>query len=220
MIVERIGFTPESSNTKQLTKLQEYRLLLPLENQPAFDLVMKVFDGRKGKILGDPMVEHSLMVHNIVSRVSVDSEVRSAALLHDVVEDCNPYGSITVDTIAHYFGSRVATVVGELSEDKEIADWTERKYRTIHKIPTMSREALLIKTADEIQNMKRTMMGYREYNMQSKGDVFSLFNNTDKFARRKKIEDFLSAAENVWSENPLLVPAKQRLVHYISATES
>ena len=49
------------------------------------------------RLTGEDYIIHPLNVAYILTRISADYETLSAALLHDVVEDCNVCHSVTIN---------------------------------------------------------------------------------------------------------------------------
>ncbi|MBU3839737.1 MAG: HD domain-containing protein, partial [Candidatus Ruminococcus intestinipullorum] len=76
---------------------------------------------RKGTSI--PYIVHPIEVAEIVSEMTEDEEVISAAFLHDTIEDCQ---EVTEELIREQFGNRVAQLVAQESEDKS-KTWKERK---------------------------------------------------------------------------------------------
>ena len=105
---------------------------------------------RKGKE-GEPYINHPLEVANILASVGGvdDPDVLTAGLLHDTVEDTGT----TRNEIAERFGSRVADIVMEVTDDKGLPK-QERKRLQVEHAPNLSRGAKLVKLADKISNIR------------------------------------------------------------------
>jgi len=99
-----------------------------------------------------PYVAHPVHVALILARLGLPPRVLQAGLLHDVVEDCDGW---TIARVEREFGADVASVVAELTEDKSLS-WEERKRAQIVGAPRLSRDALAVKSADKLHNL-RTM---------------------------------------------------------------
>ena len=97
-----------------------------------------------------PYVTHSVHVALMVTRWGGDDEVIQAALLHDVVEDCDDW---TLERLQDVFGDRVAHIVDQLSEDKS-QTWEERKLAAIESVPELTPDALLVKAGDKLHNLQ------------------------------------------------------------------
>ena len=78
-----------------------------------------------------------------------DFEVLCAALLHDTVEDT----ATTHEELVDAFGSRIARIVAEVTDDKHLPK-EERKRLQIEHAPSLSREAKLVKLADKLVNLR------------------------------------------------------------------
>src|SRR5205814_343912 len=78
-----------------------------------------------------------------------DYEVLSAALLHDTVEDT----ATTHEELLDAFGSRIARIVAEVTDDQDLPKH-ERKRLQIEHAPHLSDGAKLVKLADKICNLR------------------------------------------------------------------
>jgi len=96
-----------------------------------------------------PYISHPMHVALMMSRLGFDDEAVQAAVLHDVVEDCEGWDD---ERIRHDFGERVARFVAELTEDKSLT-WNERKQWAIDHAPHLSPEAAAIKACDKLHNL-------------------------------------------------------------------
>jgi guanosine-3',5'-bis(diphosphate) 3'-pyrophosphohydrolase len=72
-----------------------------------------------------------------------------AALLHDTVEDT----ATTHEELANAFGSRIARIVAEVTDDTSLAK-DERKRLQVEHAASLSHEAKLVKLADKICNLR------------------------------------------------------------------
>lgn len=119
-----------------------------LEDAIAF--ATKAHEGQVRKGTGQPYIVHPLEVAKIVSEMTEDEELISAAVLHDTIEDC---AGVTEELLRDRFGERVAALVAGESEDKS-KSWEERKGTTIRHLRTASRELQMIALADKLSNMR------------------------------------------------------------------
>jgi (p)ppGpp synthase/HD superfamily hydrolase len=104
--------------------------------------------GQKRKYTGEDYIVHPIAVEAIVATVpGCTIEMRCAALLHDVPEDCG----VSLVTISELFGQEVAMLVYWLT-DKSIGNRAARKARYCEKMTRASDEAQTIKLADLIDN--------------------------------------------------------------------
>lgn len=98
-----------------------------------------------------PYVNHPLAVaRRLVECGGVDDPVTiAAALLHDTIEDT----ATSHEEIEAAFGSEVATVVGEVSDDRTLAK-AERKREQIRHAREISDRARAVKLADKLDNLE------------------------------------------------------------------
>ena len=83
----------------------------------------KAHEGQFRKGTKRPYIVHPLEVAKIVSTMTDDEEIISAALLHDTLEDCR---QVTKEQIKEAFGERVLEMVRQESEDKSKTWWREK----------------------------------------------------------------------------------------------
>ena len=93
---------------------------------------------------------HPIEVGDIVSTMTQDEEIISAAVLHDTIEDCE---GVSREILAREFSERVAGIVAQESEDKT-KTWMERKSATIEHIRNAPREVQMVGLADKLSNMR------------------------------------------------------------------
>ena len=100
----------------------------------------------------EPYISHLLEVAQLVAESPEgqnDDNLIIAALLHDAIEDAKiPYSQI-----AEMFGSDVADLVQEVTDDKEI-EKQERKRLQVVNAPHKSKRAALLKLADKTSNLR------------------------------------------------------------------
>ncbi len=116
----------------------------------AIEFATKAHEGQFRKGTRRPYIVHPIEVADIVSTMTKDEEVICAAVLHDTIEDCR---GITKDVLKLRFGSRVADMVAQESEDKS-RTWEERKGTTIRRLRDASVEVQMIGLADKLSNMR------------------------------------------------------------------
>jgi guanosine-3',5'-bis(diphosphate) 3'-pyrophosphohydrolase len=97
-----------------------------------------------------PYVNHPIEVADHLARVGgiTDEDILIAALLHDTIEDT----PTTFDEIHNLFGPRVASIVLECTDDKNLPK-LERKRLQIVNAPKKSDEAKCVKIADKTCNL-------------------------------------------------------------------
>ena len=112
---------------------------------------------------GELYISHPLAVARILSDMKADYETICAALLHDVMEDCN----VSKDTIADEFGPVIAELVDGVTKVSDIKedDKEKKNAMTINKLSISFHDDVrvaFIKLADRIHNI-RTIDAHASY---------------------------------------------------------
>jgi len=105
---------------------------------------------RKGD--GKPYILHPISVLLTLDRMKKSKNkflLATAAVLHDIVEDCD----VGLSEIADKFGYQVASIVEELTSDKEKIEALGKKEYLLAKMLDMSSYALCIKLCDRLDNV-------------------------------------------------------------------
>ena len=110
---------------------------------------------RKGNTKS-PYINHPIKVVSLlVDYTEHDSDLLSAAALHDVIED-TARGDREIqrleEIIKKKFGNKVLGIVWEVTDNKQLP-FQERKQKQIQETPRLSLEAKKIKIADKICNI-------------------------------------------------------------------
>jgi len=167
---------------------------------------------RKGKDI--PYITHPLTVGLILARVTQDENIIAAGILHDTIEDCEPYGSVTKNLIAREFNGEIAQMVNDVTEQDKTLPWMERKMAALKHIQDMGHNSLLVKSADTLHNLTEL-----NDDISTNGEVvFSKFNATknDTVTRYKKL---IPEIKRSWSDNPLLTDLEYGLIRLLKLTD-
>lgn len=105
---------------------------------------------RKGQTQ-EPYINHLIEVAELIASSStrLDAELIMAGLLHDTVEDTGT----TLDELEERFGSGVAALVAEVTDDKSLPKET-RKRLQVENAHKKSERAQTLKLADKISNLR------------------------------------------------------------------
>ena len=105
---------------------------------------------RKGAA-GEPYINHLIEVADLVAMALTepDANVVIAALLHDTVEDTDT----TREELIELFGTDVADLVAELTDDKSLPQAVRKRLQIEH-APRLSARAQIVKLADKISNVR------------------------------------------------------------------
>lgn len=98
-----------------------------------------------------PYINHPLSVALLIAETGgvYDTYVLAAALLHDTIEDTDT----TEAELEKEFGGRVLSLVLEVTDDKSLPKKV-RKQKQIEHAEHLSQDAVLIKLADKITNVR------------------------------------------------------------------
>lgn len=110
-------------------------------------------EGQVRKYTNEPYINHPIEVAETVASVTNDIESISAALLHDVIEDCG----VTYSELAECgFGHSIARLVVELSNVSKASDGNRkvRKELDLQHTAKASARAKTVKLADLLSNAK------------------------------------------------------------------
>lgn len=114
---------------------------------------------RKGRQI--PYIVHPLETLAIASSLTGEEEVLCAAVLHDVLEDAG----VTRVELQTLFGSRVARIVADESEDKHrdkpAGDtWKLRKCEALAHLAASGPESRIVALSDKLSNLRDTCSEY------------------------------------------------------------
>jgi guanosine-3',5'-bis(diphosphate) 3'-pyrophosphohydrolase len=118
-----------------------------------------------------PYINHPIAVANVLANEAgiTDPTILAAALLHDTIEDT----ATTAQELEAEFGTQIAAVVAEVTDDKYLPK-KERKRRQIEHAATLSEQAKLVKLADKIckvRDMSRSPVV--NWSLERKAEYFS-----------------------------------------------
>ncbi len=124
----------------------------PIQNAYAFALAAHKGQNRKS---GEPYFSHPVEVATILAEHRFDAITLSAALLHDVLEDCD----VTYEELETAFGSEVAGLVAGVTKISTISEQTKQQTQAENlrrMLVAVARDirVLLIKLADRLHNMR------------------------------------------------------------------
>lgn len=131
-----------------------------------------------------PYITHPMQVAWLLQRAGfTDEDVLAAALLHDVVEDCE----VSLAQLRDEFSPAVADLVAALSERKrdvqgQKRSWEDRKREHLEHLAAAAPGAKAIALADKLHNLATIRL-----DLQAGQDVWSRFN-----APRERLLDYYS----------------------------
>ena len=106
--------------------------------------------GQVRKYTGAPYITHPIVVAGTIASITDDIEMIAAAVLHDVVEDCE----VSLPEIENRFGHRVSQFVSEVTDVSTLEDGNRAARKALDRqhLAQASAEGKTIKLADLIDN--------------------------------------------------------------------
>ncbi len=155
--------TLNESNTTLITKVKEYLSDEDVQKiNEAYKFAEKCHSGQLRKT-GDPYIIHPVFTAIYLSNMKMDWQTISAALMHDVIEDCG----VTFEEIEKLFGREVAGLVDGVTKLPTLKISSKKanfslnneisRAATIRKLLISTSEdarVILIKLADRLHNME------------------------------------------------------------------
>jgi len=154
MVVSR----PRPAGAREL--LQEVAEYLPPDRvaliEEALDFAIEAHGDQKRRS-GDPYITHPIAVARLVTSLRMDPPTIAAALLHDVIEDCD----VTAAAIGHKFGADVQQLVEGATKIDQLPDsaldTAQADAETLRKMFLAMAEdvrVVIVKLADRLHNMR------------------------------------------------------------------
>lgn len=118
--------------------------------EEAIHFMVKANHGQKRKNENIDKSFHPMIVYTMMREITTTEDVLVAALLHDIINDTE-YG---YEEIEELFGTLVADMVSDLSEDQSIAKWLDRKKNYMRRMRNnYDINVINIMLADKLHNL-------------------------------------------------------------------
>jgi (p)ppGpp synthase/HD superfamily hydrolase len=148
--------------------------------QQAIDFATRAHEGQVRKYTGEPYITHPIAVAEIVKTVTDDKEMIAAAILHDVIEDCD----VCLDDIMENFSVVVSALVYQLTDVSSPGDGNRaiRKAMDRDWLSCACDKAKTIKLADLIHNSSCIMAADKNFAkvyMKEKRDLLDVLHGGD-----------------------------------------
>ena len=162
--------------------------------QKAYSVAFYAHDGQQRRD-GSKYISHPVEVANILMGLKMDPDSICAALMHDVLEDCD----VNKKNIENIFGSDVADIVDGVSKlgKLDIRSRSERDANNLQKMMlAMSKDArvLLVKICDRLHNMRTIEHLPRSKQIQKSKETIELYG---PLALRIGMQDIRSELEDL-----------------------
>lgn len=128
--------------------------------EEAIHFMVKANKGQKRKNENIDKSFHSMTIYSMLREFTDTEDVLISALLHDVINDTE-FG---YEEIEERFGTLVADMVSDLSEDMAIAKWLDRKKDYIKRMKAnYDVNVINIMLADKLHNLLSNYENYLKY---------------------------------------------------------
>lgn len=122
--------------------------------EKAYHVAERAHDGQM-RSSGDPYITHPVAAANILAELHLDHQTIMAALMHDVIEDCD----VTKQDLTEQFGETIADLVEGVSKLTQIDFQSKEEaqaenFRKMMMAMTQDIRVILIKLADRLHNMQ------------------------------------------------------------------
>lgn len=118
--------------------------------EEAIHFMVKANKGQKRKNENIDKSFHSMIIYSMLREFTDTEDILVAALLHDVINDTE-YG---YEEIEERFGTLVADIVSDLSEDMSLAKWFDRKKDYVKRLKNnYDVNVINIMLADKLHNL-------------------------------------------------------------------
>lgn len=135
--------------------------------------VFVAFNDLKRKKENINLAFHSIMVGNMLKNIGCDEETVYIGYLHDIIEDTK----YTYDYLLEKYGKKIADGVLNLSENKNIINYVDRKKEFIRNLEQVDDNILIIEIADKLQNL---ISDYEQYKIKGKDFLVTEANHYDE----------------------------------------
>ena len=143
--------------------------------QKAYSFAFYAHTGQKRKD-GSDYITHPVAVTEILLELKMDSDSICAALMHDVLEDCN----VQKSNLAKMFGDDVAHIVDGVSklgkiDHKNIADKNANNLQKMALAMANDVRVILVKLCDRLHNMRTIEFVPRKKQIQKSKETLDLY---------------------------------------------
>ena len=143
--------------------------------QKAYSFAFYAHTGQKRKD-GSDYITHPVAVTEILLELKMDSDSICAALMHDVLEDCN----VQKSNLAKMFGDDVAHIVDGVSklgkiDHKNIADKNANNLQKMALAMANDVRVILVKLCDRLHNMRTIEFVPRKNQIQKSKETLDLY---------------------------------------------
>ena len=125
------------------------------KTRAALAYARRLHEGQRRAADGAPFIEHPTEVGELLCEAGATDEVIAAGLLHDVLEKTDA----TESELAARFGRRVGEIVGAVTDNDRIVDYSSRKAALRDQVAKAGDDALTVFAADKVSKVRELRLG-------------------------------------------------------------
>jgi (p)ppGpp synthase/HD superfamily hydrolase len=125
------------------------------KSEAALEYARRLHDGQRRQVDGAPFILHPLEVGSLLHAAGAPDHVIAAGILHDTLEKTDA----TPSALTRRFGSRVAKLVGAVTEDQTVKGYAHRKAALREQVAHAGQEALMLFAADKLSKVRELRLG-------------------------------------------------------------
>ncbi len=118
--------------------------------RPAIAYAQRQHVGQRRTVDGAPFIVHPLEVAAVLHSAAAPERAIAAGLLHDTLEKTDA----TAQELREHFGAAVTAIVEAVSEDEQIADYSQRKAALRGQVAAAGSDALMVFAADKVSKVR------------------------------------------------------------------
>lgn len=191
------GYTDTFVNREIENKTWDLVSMEP-EIQKTLEHIKTLHKNQFRKIDNIPFVNHPISVAKIISRVSNDSNIIKAWLLHDVIEDVENGRNLIQE-----YPKEVLELVNSVTEQDKSLPWQQRKDIYLNHLKEYQYQNIILSLSDRIQNL-RDMIEWLEKYWDSLREKFNAWPQEQKWfvvsysMKIKEAIDNIADEKNKW----------------------
>ena len=148
-------FSPRFSQSMTFPdRVKGFGARLP-KTKAALAYARRLHEGQRRVVDGAPFIEHPTEVGELLYAAGASDEVIAAGLLHDALEKTDA----TAYELSARFGRRVGEIVGAVSDDDRIVEYSRRKAALHDQVAKAGDDALAVFAADKLSKARELRLG-------------------------------------------------------------
>ena len=210
-------------DNSQLLSYEDLCMKIRKYNAEELEFISRVYDfaaechKNQRRQSGEPYIFHPIAVAGILTESHADRDTLSAALLHDVIEDCN----VSEEEIAARFNQTIAGLVNGVTNLTQMNFKTrsERNYAIKRKIvmeATKDIREILIKLADRTHNMRTLQYKTEEKRYEKASETMQFYVPWARYIGAEKVRRELEDKSFYYLDKKAYLETELKINEYIA----